>query len=469
MLKSIRLRNFKSWTDTERIRLTNLNLFFGSNSSGKTSIFQSILLMRQTSESTDRKRVFSTSGEGGLVDLGTYSDIIYRGELDRDLQLDLEWESETAITVRDILLQAQRKNSTIESSRSLSFSTRVNFSNTKHPVQEIEYKLGESTFQVEDEDGKGNGKYHLESSAVQLVRAPGRRWPLRDPSKFYGFPDEVRIYYQNAEFLADLELELERQLGRVRYLGPLRSDPQRQYIYSGGVPEDVGIRGDLTINALVAAQREGMLRSRGFIRRRDGLRSIPRVAVETVVAGWLQELGLIHRFAVRSVDDRDTLYRVLVQRSEHSPEVLLTDVGFGVSQVLPVLTLLAYAQDGDSIVLEQPEIHLHPAVQSRLADILLETAIVRNVQLIVESHSEHLLTRIQRRIAEGVFGKNIEIAPEKVSLYFCEQGDGTTGSSIRELEVDLFGNISNWPSDFFGDPMEDVLGKINAVARRADG
>jgi len=183
-----------------------------------------------------------------------------------------------------------------------------------------------------------------------------------------------------------------------------------------------------------------------------------------LVAEWLTELGMIASFELESLDPRETLYQVLVRRSPGSAPVLLTDVGFGVSQVLPVLVLLAYADQGDTVILEQPEIHLHPAVQSGLADIIVETAMARGVQVVVESHSEHLLTRLQRRVAEHQLERGIVLEPEDVALYFCDQADSQ--SSIHSLELDLFGNISNWPADFFGNPMEDSVAMLEAAAQR---
>ncbi len=123
---------------------------------------------------------------------------------------------------------------------------------------------------------------------------------------------------------------------------------------------------------------------------------------------------------------------------------------------------MAYAKPGGTVILEQPEIHLHPAVQSALADEIIETAMVRNVQVIVESHSEHLLTRLQRRVAEQSLSRGITLTPNDLALYFCQQeGDQ---SSIRELELDLFGNIANWPKDFFGNPMKDSVAMLEAAA-----
>ena len=132
---------------------------------------------------------------------------------------------------------------------------------------------------------------------------------------------------------------------------------------------------------------------------------------------------------------------MLVRVREGSSEVNLTDVGFGLSQLFPVIVECFYVPRNSTIIFEQPEIHLHPSVQAGLADLFIETIQAReegedrNIQLLVESHSEHFLRRLQRRIAEE------QLSQDDVAIYFCEPGP--QGSSIRELDVDLFGNISN--------------------------
>jgi predicted ATPase len=147
-----------------------------------------------------------------------------------------------------------------------------------------------------------------------------------------------------------------------------------------------------------------------------------------------------------------------LQRTPESPEVSLTDVGFGVSQLLPVLVLLYYVPEGSTVILEQPELHLHPSVQSGLADIFIDAYKNRGVQILLESHSEHLLQRLQRRVAEE------QISPEDVALYFCslEQGE----SKLTPLELDEYGVIRNYPKDFFGDRFEEVAATTEAGIKR---
>ena len=132
-----------------------------------------------------------------------------------------------------------------------------------------------------------------------------------------------------------------------------------------------------------------------------------------------------------------------------SPPVTLVDMGYGLSQFLPVLVLCYYAPEGSTLILEQPGIHLHPMVQSQLADLLIEVVNERKLQILVESHSEHLLTRLQRRIAEKQIDQN------NVALYFCRNNEGV--STIEKLDVDESGDIKNWPENFFGDVMGDMF------------
>ena len=107
--------------------------------------------------------------------------------------------------------------------------------------------------------------------------------------------------------------------------------------------------------------------------------------------------------------------------------------------------LCFYVPPGSVVVLEQPEIHLHPAVQAGLADVFIDAAKTRRVQVLFESHSEHLLQRLQRRIAEE------RLASDDAALYYCEFA--ATHSRLTRLQMDLFGK-PNWPTDFFGDPLQ---------------
>src|SRR4030095_5110968 len=123
-----------------------------------------------------------------------------------------------------------------------------------------------------------------------------------------------------------------------------------------------------------------------------------------------------------------------------------------------------YAPRDSTILIEQPELHLHPATQASLADLFIdavlaiENNVARRTQFIVESHSEHFLRRLQLRIAEQI------ISPDQTAIYFSQAG--RQGAKLSALEVDSFGNIKNWPDKFFGDEMADLVAITRAAAAR---
>jgi predicted ATPase len=260
----------------------------------------------------------------------------------------------------------------------------------------------------------------------------------------------VRGYYQNAGFLSDFELQFEELFSRMYYLGPLRDYPRRQYAWAGTQPADMGRRGEKAVDAILASRDAGQKISLG--------RGRSRLTLEERVARWLKDLGLIDGFSVRPITQGGKLFQVWVRRHTKATEVLITDVGFGVSQILPVIVLCYYAPEGSTLLLEQPEIHLHPAVQAGLADVLVDAVINRKIQIILESHSEHLLRRLQRRMAEE------KIKPEDTALYFCTVEKGE--SRLIPLELDLFGNITNWPEGFFGDEFNEIASTQDAIIER---
>ncbi|HYO65759.1 MAG TPA: DUF3696 domain-containing protein, partial [Archangium sp.] len=239
-------------------------------------------------------------------------------------------------------------------------------------------------------------------------------------------------------------------------LGPLRELPARYYSWSGEATEGVGIRGERSVEALLA----GMERT---LRRGDGA----PVRFGALIADWLVRMQLLDSFEVKRIAPSRRDYEVLVRSRGGAETVNLIDVGFGISQILPVLVQAFYVERESTILLEQPELHLHPSAQSSLADLFIdaiqmrEDALPRNIQFLVESHSEHFLRRLQRRIAEGV------LTPDQTALYFCKPGP--EGSTLEELKLDEFGNISNWPENFFGDEVGDLAAMAKAAMKRQLG
>ena len=446
MLKYIEVENFKAWRKLQ-MPLGKVTCLFGTNSSGKSSILQLLLLLKQTKNATDRGLVLDFGGPNELVNLGNYQALVHGNDPDADISWTLDWELQEPLKIRELM--GSGKDILYEGT-SLRTSTRVGLNRAglrdEHlSARRLKYGFSETQFGIEIKNGieprtKGADGFELKSEGnrpFEFIRNPGRPWSLPGPVKTHLFPDQAQTYYQNTGFLSEFEYEYEDLMDRVFYLGPLREHPQREYRWSGASPDGVGPRGERTVEAILAATAEGEQRQLAPRKRFKKF--------QEMIAHWLKEMGLIQSFRIEEILSGANLYQARVKTDPSSPETMLTDVGFGVSQVLPVLVLLYYVPKGSIVLLEQPEIHLHPSVQSGLADLMLAVARHRRVQIIVESHSEHLLRRFQRRVAE-------EVEPSSdLKLYFVETSNGA--AELNDLKLNQRGEIENWPKDFFGNEM----------------
>jgi len=457
MFSELHIRGFKAWRDSYPIRLAPLTVFFGTNSSGKTSICQFLLMLKQTAQSPDRRRVLHPGDANTPVELGTFHDMVFRHDPNAAVSFSFKCRLPSVLKMKDTKAESGK----VVQGRDLGFEAEIGRQEGKGErivVKHMAYTLGDPDagglmVEMKPRD-KDYRKYDVVSRGYDLIRNPGRPWPVPSPIRFYGFPNEVAAFYQNAGFTSDLVLGLEEQFTHLYYLGPLRDYPRRSYTWSGEIPEHVGYRGERAVEALLAAGDRRISPGRGK----------RYLQFTEMIARWLEKMNLITSFEARPVAKHRKEHEVLVRTAGSGEEVNLADVGFGLSQLLPVLVQAFYTPQNSTIIFEQPEIHLHPSVQAALADLFIEAVHARedgedrNIQVIVESHSEHFLSRLQRRVAEEV------LQPNEAALYFCKPGPN--GSTIESLNLDIFGNITNWPHNFFGDAIEDAAAMTDAAMQR---
>ena len=451
MISTLNLTNFKSWNKVQQMEFGRITGLFGSNSSGKTSILQFFQMIKQTVNSSDRGQVLSLGGEADYVRLGSFKDMIFQHNISNRLGWSLDWKLSNEMKILD----PATKNRLLFKSDQVTQSAEISGSDTgEMRVERMAYKFsGYEFFMSRMKPDEERYKLGNSPSDFRFIRARGRAWDLPSPIKCYGFPDQVKAYFKNADFLGELELAFKELADNLFFLGPLREYPQRQYTWVGSQPVDMGSKGEAVVHALLASRHRELMISRG--------KGYERLSVEEYVAHWLKELGLIYDFSVVEIAKDSNLYQVKVKKSENAVEVLLTDVGFGVSQVLPVLALCYYVPEGATVIFEQPEIHLHPSVQAGLADVFIDAMNVRHIQIVLESHSEHLLRRLQRRLAEE------KIRAGDLKLYFCDVSK--TASRLIPLDIDGFGHIRNWPKDFFGDEFGEISAIVEAEQSRQGG
>ena len=446
MITELSVKNFKSWENNGTVHFAPLTGLFGANNSGKSSILQVLLMLKQTVERPVTEYVNNSQNptdkescpvpndplyfgqEESLVNLGSFDDVIYQHDPKLSLDIDISWK----INEQDLF-----------------FSTTIEQREVQLQVENFCYNR---KWLIKRKPGLSYKDYVFTSPppTIPQIRMSGTRF------RCYGVRD-FRNEYLNSETVnnpSEQEITIQKKFdsfeanftslfSRICYIAPLRNPLPHHYTWEEHPQSGVGKHGEKTISAMLTSR-------------------VNRRSIDEKIMEWLKRFGLIYSYNLHSVDSVKSHYELFVKAHKYGPEVRPMDVGFGVSQVLPLLVQCYYVPDGGIIILEQPEAHLHPKVQADLADVFIDVVNSRNVQIIFESHSEHILHRLMRRIAEAE-----NISEKDIALYFCKMNDGT--SAIEKLKVDEYGNISNWPQGFFGDVMSDLGEKTKAEMVRRKG
>ncbi|WP_395600578.1 DUF3696 domain-containing protein [Pseudomonas sp. B19125] len=425
MLTHLKLENFKIWRSTGPIRLAPITLLLGTNSSGKSSLIQSLLLIRQTVKGDDPNLDLNLGNPDAddSVTLGQFKDVLcHHGAANESTSgtqvgIEFRWSE-----------HGQAENSSL-------FSARYK----KGPAgsAELEFlRLGK--------DGQGfsvqrrkPGIYRL--SLATQAKALGQSADFRPERSFAFSAATLNKLGAQADLIKPIGPALLDELGRIIYLGPVRRLAQRDYVWAGRMPAHIGDDGAKAVDVLIAS---GVARQ-SALKRKQALPADAQLFEKTIY--WLKEMNLADGLAIRTLGG-SARYELIIENEGQASN--LRDVGVGVSQVIPVIVAALFAQPGHIVIVEEPESHLHPLAQRKLAELLAQVSKERNVQFIVETHSEHLFRRMQTLIAKQ------QITPKDAAMYFVERQGKS--ARMRPLELDEFGRVKNWPDAFFGDALGET-------------
>ena len=274
----------------------------------------------------------------------------------------------------------------------------------------------------------------------------------------YGKKSDYRMTFVPLSAPADFAVTYVRNYfgNQLKYLGPLRDEPKPVYPLSGTTdPKDVGFRGEHTA-AVLDIHKHTMIY---YIASSDlgaftSEVQLSQATLLNAVADWLNYLGVVSD--VKTTDKGKLGHELQVSTDSANDMHDLTHVGVGVSQVLPILVMALLAEPDAVLVFEQPELHLHPRVQTRLADFFVSMNILKK-QCIVETHSEYLINRL-RYLSAVSEGKKVS---SDTIIYFVEKMNGH--SSYRPIEINSQGVIEDWPKGFF-DESEEISSALLQLA-----
>jgi len=418
-IKSLKLTNYKCHRETQEIEFAPITLLVGPNSSGKTAFVEPLLLLKQTFElgaSTVNPIVLN----GSLIQLGAFTDVIYNRDPSNKMKIRLK--------IR-IPLRRIRKEINVFCSIQIEYSKEQKRMILSEVLISSEFfNLTLDTTKIIFE-GKIIGK-----KIGKLKRSVPKERNLRDLMNIIPFMvrgrvterEEGRITFREYFILREIIENIISSIESIQFIGPIREYPSRYYLASGEKVSNVGSSGEYAIHILKQNEVLG-----GDLKEQ--------------LSKWLYKLDVAEDLYIKPIDPN--LFSLEIKSSVTKTTVNIADTGFGVSQIIPVIVQSYLTPHNSTLILEQPEIHLHPRAQAILADLFIELAkLGRN--FIVETHSEHLILRLQRRVAEK------EIENDKVKIYYFNPTG--TGVVIREIKIDSKGQLLDFPKGFMEEGLEEA-------------
>jgi predicted ATPase len=462
VLEAITISNFKSLRQVS-LEFPRLTLLFGPNSSGKSSVIQMLLAIKQTLESRNLFVPLVLSGR--YTQLGSFESVVFGKDTSREILVKVKVRTPRLTALyRTRVAGIERFMVTKQAEGDLNLNA-VTFGFTLEYVKSTRrIRIGSSMIA----DARGLDlfalKFGLRKRAItrlfgrdvdipivgreirigkaRFILALSKFLPTIYSERFREPRDaDAAALFRIQRVLSRLPYTLESDFtNKMLYLGPLRDYPKRYYFVTGELPRDVGLKGENVVDLLYYDSR--------------GRKKAGRII--NALTRWLEQFGLAKNVRINALPEG--LYSLTVDDPQTAFEINVADTGFGVSQVLPVIVECLAAPDDSTLLIEQPEIHVHPRVQAELADLFIEVS--KGKTVIVESHSEHLLLRLQRRIAERV------ISPDEVAIYYFDPSPN--GTNIRRLLLDEDGSLKEWPPGFFEEDYQESLERQRAVLRKKE-
>ena len=373
MIRSLHIRNFKCFED-QPFELGNLTLLSGLNGTGKSSVLQALVMLRQS-----HQQRFLQNTElllnGDLIQLGKAKDVFYEGATSKE------------------------------------FGFRLDFSD--QPLANWSFK------------------YDQEADVVRLISTPV-------PDSIY----KTSLFSDNFHYLM------------AERIGPRTTFEASDYFVREH--KQLGARGEYTPHFLSTFGGEKIISEALAHSKTKAEKTEEATRLRTQVEAWMGDISPGVRVDLTNYAEIDliSLQYAFVAGNLFTNRYRSTNVGFGITYTLPVLVALLSSQQDALVLLENPEAHLHPRGQFQLGELMARAASC-GIQIVVESHSDHVLNGIRIAVHQGI------LAPEQLRLYYLERKPeiDQISSQVISPRVDKNGRIDRWPDGFF-DEWEKSLERL---------
>jgi predicted ATPase len=467
-IQHIRIENFKKFSDITLDLTCPITLIYGENSSGKSSALRAILGLVQTFSQNNKYQSWNAQGE--LVDLGLYKDYIKDHNVKNKFSISLqshlyspyEFKHRRNSKARHVTEQkfTYEYDSATSQAKIHSFHETTTSLDSKVLLTElINHGLKGSTTgpispcytSIKISKPKTRSHYNLTVDGLALRSSFGSPDHAPDwmQEELSGANTATEVTFDQRLSISEtnekkkhksgafMKLRLYERaieesatfLSRVHYLGPLRMSPLRSYKLTSHTSE-VGPTGELTPLVLSYLYKKS---------QQDKTKSkIHKLRYEKFCR-WFQYIFPDYEISVEPSED---VVRLKVKHAGRTDSI--TDVGFGFSQVLPILVQASAMESGDTLIIEQPELHLHPKAQVAFSTFVTEAS-KSGVKFIIETHSEHLLRGLQLNISNHELDPQKGLKSSNVKIYYFHREDKITNMTLNQ-----WGEIEGgWPEGFF--------------------
>ena len=489
-MKSFRIKNIKSFVDSGEIEIAPLTIFVGQNSCGKSTLLRFPVVLAQSALNSSSPIVLA----GRYVDYGFFNNVVHN-QKGNSIYYEYSYDVDFNMIedARYILPQLEyEKKDHIEDIKRIKMGFDITERNKTIDIQSIsmyiegtlavrfrvdnDEKKYADLFMLYDENNVQKTNYSFELRSLEF-RDGG--FPFYEPgdlfASIYTYIMKIKENEYNPRIISDLydklfvegnpyrsekmskkELKMysikkafdkmsdimshvyvsfRDEAYMMNYIGPFREAPSRIYRDSeiNSMTMGVGVHGENVSSLLI----------RDYRRKKKIISEISK---------WL-EPTMGYKIDVDNVGDGFFQIALVNKQGVHSD---ISDVGYGISQVLPIVTQIIRNNLSNSVMkrkilnrkpvyIEQPELHLHPAAQSMLADLFVNCVCKGASNIVIETHSEHLLRKLQVLISD----KNNNFTSDMVKIYYIDKNNRGNGT-VKEMKIAENGKFETaWPSGFF--------------------